>query len=348
MSLLLEDLVKIVDGELEGDPTLEIIGVGGVNDVENRELTFAQNPNYLDKALASPASAIIVTHECETVPNKALIKVDNPRLAFAKIAQNFTPELFKIDQIHPTAVVADDVELGDDISIGPNVTIESGSKIGDGARIAAGVYIGSQVSIGDNTLLHPNVVINAETKIGSEVIIQAGTVVGSDGYGYESTDTEHYKVPQLGDVIIEDKVELGANVTIDRAATGSTIIGEGTKVDNLVHIAHNVKLGRNCLVIAQVGIAGSAQLGDWVTLAGKAGVIGHLTVGDNVTVAAQSIVTKDVPSDSFYSGYPARDHKSEMRVKAARRKLPNLIKELNKLKREVKELENKIDSSPNE
>jgi UDP-3-O-[3-hydroxymyristoyl] glucosamine N-acyltransferase len=341
VAILLKDLAQIVNGEIVGDPELEVTGVGGVNDVQAGEITFAQNRDYFSVAETGPAVAIITNEEIES--KKTLLKVANPRLAFAKICWEFSPQYYKTEEMHETAVIADDVELGADVSIGPNVTIESGSRIGDKVRIGAGVYIGTNVMIDSQTLIHPGVVVEADTEIGKEVIIQAGAVIASDGYGFETTSEGHYKIPQLGNVIIEDRVELGANVTVDRGTTGPTIIGEGTKVDNLVHVAHNVKIGKNCLLIAQAGIAGSAELGDWVTMAGKSGVTGHLEVGDKTTIAAQSIAISDVPVDSFYSGYPAHNHKNEMRIKAARRKLPEMVKELRQLKKEVKYLKEKLE-----
>ncbi|MBM7622919.1 UDP-3-O-(3-hydroxymyristoyl)glucosamine N-acyltransferase [Sporohalobacter salinus] len=341
MTVSLKELANLVNGEVIGNDEVIISGVGGVENVTEGEITFVQNDKYLKKAESSSAAAIIVNDRIES--NKALLKVDNPRLAFAKIAHEFTPQLYKTNEIHPTAVIANDVEFGSDVSIGSQVTIESGVSIGDNVRIAPGAYIGAQAQIGNETIIHPNAVIMHETEIGNRVIIQAGSVIGSDGYGFETTPNGHYKVPQFGNVIIEDDVELGANVTVDRGATGSTIIGKGTKTDNLVHIAHNVEIGEGCLLIAQVGIAGSAKIGEGVTLAGKAGVVGHLEIGANTTVAAQSVITKDVPPDSFYSGYPAQDHKSEMRIKAARRRLPKMVKELRALKQEISELKGKLE-----
>ncbi|KXS45886.1 MAG: UDP-3-O-[3-hydroxymyristoyl] glucosamine N-acyltransferase [Candidatus Frackibacter sp. T328-2] len=340
MVLQLKELAQLVDGQIIGDADLEISGVGGVSDVQDGEITFAQSDDYLAKAEASLAETVIVSKDIseDIESKKTLLIVDNPRLAFAKIAQEFAPQLYETNEVHPTAVIADDVQLGERVSIGPNVTIGSGSQIADDVRIAAGVYIGEEVVLGAETLIHPNVVINYDTTIGNNVIIQAGAILGSDGYGFESDATGHCKIPQLGNVIIEDEVEIGANVTIDRGATGATIVGKGTKIDNLVHIAHNVRVGENCLLIAQVGIAGSAKIGDWVRLAGQSGVVGHLEVGKNTTLAANSIITNDVPPNSFYSGYPAREHKSEMRIKAARRKLPDMVKELRSLRKEVKEL----------
>ncbi|ADL13683.1 UDP-3-O-(3-hydroxymyristoyl)glucosamine N-acyltransferase [Acetohalobium arabaticum] len=340
MEVPLKELAELVDGEIIGEVELIISGVGGVENVAKGEITFAQSDEYLTKAESSLAAAVIVADEIES--DKTLLKVDNPRLAFAKIAHEFEPELYKTNEIHSTAVIADDVECGSNVSIGPQVTIESGVSIGDNVRIAAGAHIGSQVKIGAETIIHPNVVIMHQTEVGNRVIIHPGAVIGSDGYGFETTSEGHYKVPQLGNVIIEDDVELGANVTIDRGTTGSTVIGRGTKTDNLVHIAHNVRIAADCLLVAQVGIAGSAEIGEGVTLAGKAGVVGHLEVGANTTVAAQSIITNDVPPDSFYSGYPAREHKSEMRIKAARRKLPAMVKELRELKKEVKSLKEEV------
>ncbi|MCK8824562.1 UDP-3-O-(3-hydroxymyristoyl)glucosamine N-acyltransferase [Fuchsiella alkaliacetigena] len=341
MAYLLRELAELVGGRVVGENELEISGVGGVGDVQAGEITFAQTEEYFLKAEASPAAVIIVEEDFESA--KTLLRVDNSRLAFAKIAQEFTPQLYKTGQIHKTAVIADDVELGSGVSIGPQVTIESGVQIGDNTTLAAGVYIGREVSIGNETLIHPQVVVEHGTQLGSEVVVQAGTVIGSDGYGFESTEQGHYKVPQLGNVIIEDRVELGANVTVDRGATGDTVVGQGTKVDNLVHIGHNVKIGQNCLIVAQVGISGSVELEDWVTLAGQVGVVGHLKIGANTTIGGRSVVISDVPADSFYSGYPARDHKKEMRIKAARQKLPEMLKELRSLKKEVAKLRAQVE-----
>ncbi|MGM0470898.1 MAG: UDP-3-O-(3-hydroxymyristoyl)glucosamine N-acyltransferase [Bacillota bacterium] len=343
MAIKLKKLAKLVNGEIIGDRELEISGVGGVENVQHGEITFADNETYLQKAEETAATAVIVDQEFAS--EKTLLKTTNPRLAFAQIADEFAPNLFETKQIHPTAVIADDVKLGSDVSIGPQVVIESGSQIGTQTKIAAGTYVGAEVEIGANTLLHPNVVVESKSQIGSEVIIQAGSVIGSDGYGFEDTGEEFFKVPQLGNVVIEDAVELGANVTIDRGTTGSTVIGQGTKTDNLIHIAHNVQIGENCLLIAQVGIAGSAQIGSGVTLAGKVGVVGHLEIGANTTVAAHSVVTKDIPAESFYSGDPAQKHSEELKVKAARRKLPKLVKKVRKLEEEIEELEAKLEEA---
>ncbi|MFO7818965.1 MAG: UDP-3-O-(3-hydroxymyristoyl)glucosamine N-acyltransferase [Halanaerobacter sp.] len=337
MEYRLKDLADLVGGQLQGED-IEIKGVGGAEDAEADEITFAQNEDYLAAAIES-AGAVIVSQDLasEGLELPVLI-VDNPRLAFSKIAHQFMAVPYQNFAIADEAVISPEAEIGSKVSIHPGVVIASGAEIGSGVILAPGVTIGADVTIGSGSILHPNVTVEHDCQIGAEVEINAGAVIGAEGFGFEEDEEGYVKVPQFGNVVVEDKVEIGANVTIDRGATGATRIGESTKIDNLVHIAHNVEIGPACLLIAQVGIAGSAQIGENVTLAGQSGVVGHLKIGANTTVAARGVVTNDIEPDSFVSGYPAHNHHQERRIKAARKKLPELRKRVRKLERKIKEL----------
>ena len=341
--LTVKELAKEVSAEIIGDGDFKVEGVGGVDNASETDITFAQNEEYLAEAKEN-AGAIIVKQELikEDIKQPLLV-VDNPRLAFAKIARRFEFKPYQTGEIADDAVVSSEAKIGANVSIHPGVVIEAEAEIADNVVIAANSYIGHQVKIGSETVIHPNVTIEYNSKIGSRVEINAGTVIGSEGYGFETNEEGHTKVPQFGNVVIEDDVEIGANVTIDRGATGSTEIGAGTKIDNLVHLAHNVKVGPESLIIAQVGIAGSSEVGERVTLAGKAGLVGHIKVGDNVTVGAYSAVTNDIDDNAFVSGYPAHNHRLERRIKAARKRLPRLLKDVKNLERKVKELEEAVE-----
>ncbi|WP_041606039.1 UDP-3-O-(3-hydroxymyristoyl)glucosamine N-acyltransferase [Halothermothrix orenii] len=332
------ELAHLVGGELVGDPDLVIKGVSGVGESRPDTVTFAENSTYLDKAEQSRAGLVIVPEEIEE-SSKNIIRVKNPRLAFARIASHFAPDMLYRPGIDETAVISSTACIGEDVSIHPHVVIDKEAVIGDRVILAPGVYVGPGVEIGDDTVIHANVVIEYDTVIGSNVIIHGGTVIGSDGYGFVTDEKGHHKIPQLGNVIIEDNVEIGANVTVDRGTSGPTVIKQGTKIDNLVQVAHNVQVGEENLIVAQVGVAGSTRLGRRVTLAGKVGVAGHIELGDNSTIAAGSIVTKNTPSGVFYSGNPAHDHREELKEQAAKRRLPELLKKVKELEKRIQELE---------
>ncbi|MFW5980394.1 MAG: UDP-3-O-(3-hydroxymyristoyl)glucosamine N-acyltransferase [Halanaerobiaceae bacterium] len=335
-----KQLARMVKGRVEGESACRITRAGSIKNSDENTVTFAENQKYLKKAKKSGAGAVIVPENLE-IKDKTIIKVKNPRLAYAKIAGLFAPQPWYDPGIHHTAVIADSAEIGNEVSIHPGVVVRENAVIGNKTVLGPGVIIGKEVEIGDNTLIHPQVVIEQDTTIGSRVIIQAGSVIGSDGYGYVSDETGHHKIPQLGRVVIEDEVEIGASVTIDRAASGTTVIKEGSKIDNLVQIAHNVKVGKDNLIIAQTGIAGSSELGDRVILAGQAGVVDHVKLGDETKVATNSIVTKNTSGNMFYSGNPAQNHKKELKEKAALRKLPKLLEKIRQLEKRVNELEEK-------
>ncbi|GAB6099464.1 UDP-3-O-(3-hydroxymyristoyl)glucosamine N-acyltransferase [Halanaerocella petrolearia] len=342
MEKKIKELAQLVSGEIIGDEEVEVNGVGGADNAQANQITFALNKDFFQQAEKRAAAIVVNSKLAELETDKPLLVVDNPRLAFAKIANEFVVQPYYKPQISNQATVSPEAELGSNISIHSGVVIEAGAQIGDNVILAPGVYVGANAKIGQDSTLHPNVVVEHECQLGAEVEIHPGTVIGSEGYGFETGEEGHVKVPQFGNVIVEDKVEIGANVTVDRGATGSTIIGQGTKIDNLVHIAHNVEVGPECLIIAQVGIAGSAKIEERVTLAGQTGVAGHLTVGNNTTVATNSVVTNDIPAESFVSGYPAHSHRSERRIKASRKKLPKLLRRMRKLEKKVSQLEEEL------
>lgn len=342
MKYSLKQLAELVDGKLQGD-NVEITGVGGAENADRHELTFAQNEEYLKLALKNAGAVLAPEDLINDQLDIPVIVVANPRLAFSKIADKFTLQRYQNHEIAAEASISDQAEIGSDVSIHPGVVIAAGAQIKDEVTLAPGVYIGENVTVGQGSLLYPNVTVEHNCDIAENVEINCGAVIGSEGFGFEEDKEEGYvKVPQFGNVVIESDVEIGANVTIDRGATGSTVIGRSTKIDNLVHIAHNVKIGPECLIIAQVGIAGSAKIEKKVTLAGKSGVVGHITIGANTTVAANSTVTHDIEADSFVSGYPAHDHRQERRTKAARKKLPEMLKRIRKLENKIVELEESL------
>ncbi|MGE5557125.1 MAG: UDP-3-O-(3-hydroxymyristoyl)glucosamine N-acyltransferase [Bacillota bacterium] len=338
----LKELAELVGGELNGPPDLKITGVGGLEHVRQGQITFVSKANLIPQAEICPASAVVMSRALPLL-NKPMIRVDNTRLAFAKIMTLFVPAPSFTPGIDKTAVIGPEAKIGRKVYIGPLVSIGSHVKIADGVAIYPGAVIEDHVEIGEGTILHANVVVRYNCKIGAGVIIHAGTVIGSDGFGFVTMeDKKHFKVPQIGNVVIEDDVELGANVAVDRATTGTTLIKRGTKMDNLVQIAHNVEIGEDCQVVAMTGVAGSTKIGDRVTLAGQSGIVGHLTIGNDSIVAARGMVIGNLPPRSFVSGQPARPHTEEMRIAALQSKLPDLFKTIRNLEKRIADLEGKI------
>lgn len=335
----LKEIARLVDGELIGDGRIEITGVCGIEDAGVGDITFVSNPKYLSRINSTKASAVIVSQDMRP-QKKSVIQTKNPSLAFAKIVSLLAPEDTKHPKgIHPQAVIGENVKLAEDIAIGAFSVIEDNVEIGPGSIIYAGCYIGHDVRIGSNTIIYPHVTVREKVQIRNNIIIHNGAVVGSDGFGYSVVDGIHRKIPQLGAVVIEDDVEIGANVTIDRARFEKTVIGKGTKIDNLVQIAHNVVMGENCIIVAQAGISGSTTLGKNVTLAGQVGLVGHIKIGDNVVVAAQSGVTKDVPPGVVVFGSPARPMSLARRLNACIQRLPKLFKLVTGLEKRIEKLE---------
>ena len=335
-------LAEFVGGNLVGDPKKIIEGVSSAENPQKNNIVFAESKEYLNKAEKKGADLVIVSEGLESKLD--LIRVDNPRLAYARIASLFFESPFLNIGIADSSVLAENISLGSEVKIGANAIIEKDVSLADEVIIAPGVYIGQNVKIGKGSIIYPNTVIEKGTVIGENVIIHSGAVIGADGFGYVSEGEKQKKIPHLGSVIIEDDVEIGANVTVDRGTNGKTIVGEGTKIDNLVQIAHNVEIGKNCLIVAQVGIAGSTILEDNVTLAGQVGIIDHKKIAENSIVAAKSLVTKDLSSGKFYSGNPAQNHRQELKKEAAMRKTPKLLKEIKAMKKEIKKLKEELNN----
>ncbi len=341
MEFRLAELAERLGGELIGDPDLQIRGVAGIKDAQAGEITFLGNRRYEEWLAKTGASAVILPRE-HPFNGRAGIRVEDPYEAFRAAMELFHCERIPIPPgIHPSAVLGDEVQLGIDVAIGPQVIIGDRTRIGDHTVLFPGVVISADVIVGSRCLVYPNVVIREDVEIGDRVILHAGAVIGDDGFGFLTKGQTHEKMPQLGRVVIEDDVDIGANTCIDRATTGATVIREGTRIDNLVQVAHNVHVGRNSILCAQVGIAGSAHLGDRVTLGGQVGIIGHIELGDDVMVGAQGGVTKSVPAGAQVSGYPATAHRLALRMYAALRQLPELLKEVERLKKRVAEMEEK-------
>lgn len=336
---LLSDLAKLVNGVVIGDGNIEIKGIKGLDDVGPGEITMAATARVLETAIKSKAVAIIVPNNVVEV-TKPAIQVPNPRLAFAQILKFFTPPVVCKPGIHPTAVIGENFK-GDGSEIGAQVYIGANVSIGKESIIYPGAVIEDGVKIGEKSIIHSNVVIRKDCRIGNNVQIHAGTIIGADGFGYVTDKGKHFKVPQVGIVVIEDDVEIGANAAIDRSTTGVTLVKRGTKIDNLVQIGHNCVLGEDCLLCGQAGMAGSAKLDDRVIMAGKAGVVGHVLIGHDTVIAACSLAISSLPPNSYVSGIPARPHSEDMRIQATAGRLPELLKEIRELQKKVSELEKK-------
>lgn len=343
MQKTLKEIAKLINGQVSGDDSVVITGVSGIKEACEGDITFLANPKYLPLIDKTQASAVIASAQIQS-DALPIIRVDNPSLAFSKVVSLFVPsESNHPKGIHPSAILGKNAAFGNDVAIGPYCVIEDNVSIGDGTIIYSGSFVGYSTKIGSNCLIYPNVSIRERVIIGSRVIIHSGTVIGSDGFGYvEAVDGTHQKIPQIGSVEIKDDVEIGANVTIDRARFDKTIIGKGTKIDNLVQIAHNVVIGENSIIIAQAGISGSTTIGKNVTIAGQAGLVGHITIGDKAILAAQAGVTKSVPPETLVSGYPARPHEVAKKVNACVQNLPKLYETVKELKKKIEELASKL------
>jgi UDP-3-O-[3-hydroxymyristoyl] glucosamine N-acyltransferase len=282
-----------------------------------------------------------------TKAKKPVVRVEDPSSSFSKLASIFIDVRSVHPQgIHPTAVIAEGVNLGQNVSIGAYAVVEAGVSIGDHTVVYSGCFIGSNTKIGAQCLIYPHVSIRENISIGQRVIIHSGAVIGSDGFGFVQVDGKHQKIPQIGTVLIGDDVEIGANVTIDRARFDKTVIGRGTKIDNLVQIAHNVIIGEHCVIVSQTGISGSSELKDRVILAGQVGVAGHLTIGEGSVVAAQSGVSKSIPAGGKFFGYPAKPQSTARRINAIVQRLPHYIETIRNLEEKIKVLEAQMKHQP--
>jgi UDP-3-O-[3-hydroxymyristoyl] glucosamine N-acyltransferase len=335
----LYELAELVGGTVDGDGQTLIRGVAGIREAEPGEITFIANPKYEEFLGVTRASAVITATSSRAA--KPVIRIDNPYYAYLQVLN-----LFAVDVavryprgVHESAYVDPHAVLGRDVAIGPLCHVGKNARLGDNTTLVGGVFVGEAVEIGADCLIYPHVTLREGTVVGNRVILQPGVVLGGDGFGYAKNGSTHHKVPQIGRVVIEDDVEIGANTCVDRATTGETRIKRGTKIDNLVQVAHNVVLGENCVIAAQVGISGSTEVGNHVVMGGQAGVGGHLVIGDRAVVGGQAGVTKSVPPNTVVSGYPAREHRAAKRLYAHTALLPDLFKRVKELEQRLRALE---------
>jgi UDP-3-O-[3-hydroxymyristoyl] glucosamine N-acyltransferase len=344
MSITVDEIACLVGGEVVGDGSTQITGFSPADRSRPGDLTFAENESYLQRAEGSAATAVIVEARGRATSSKILIRVANVRASYARVLPLFIPEKTFAPGIHPSAVVAASARIDPSAHVGPGCVIGENVCIGAGCILEALDYVGDDCRLGDHVRIYPNVTLYQKTEVGHRVRIHSSAVVGSDGFGYVQENGSLIKVPQVGNVIIHDDVELGAGVTVDRGALGPTIIGEGTKVDNLVQIAHNVGIGANCMIVAQTGIAGSTKMGDNVVLGGQSGISGHLRLGSRVTVSAQSGVMRNLRDGERVLGFPAAPDRQAKRQIIAVQHLPETLRKFQELEKRVADLE-KADAS---
>lgn len=330
----LDELAARLGGRVVGDGAVRVTRVSTIEEATADALTFATTEAYFAAALESCAAAILVEDALATrAPSKPLVAVPNVRHALAQLLSSLESPRPRGPYRHPSAIVEPDARLSGDAYVGAHVYVGRGVAIGREAVIGAGCHIGDDVTIGDSVWIHPHVSIMTGTRIGNRVVLHPGCVIGSAGFGWAFVEGRSQRIPQIGNVVLEDDVEIGANSCVDRAQTGSTVIGMGTKIDNLVQIGHNCRIGKHCVIAALTGLAGSTALGDYVKVAGQVGFRGHITVGSHVTIAGQSGVWTDVADGATLSGNPAHDHREELRQKVMIRKLPKLFDRVEVLER---------------
>lgn len=333
MKITLEKIAALVKGRLEGDGAAVIEGVNNIDAAGAKEITFADEKHF-EEASKCGAAAVILP-EGEGKVGKPSIYVADVREAFAVLLKTFTPPLSFEKGVSPEAHIGKDVSIGKDVIIMPFAVVDDHAVIGDGVTLYPHTYIGQYAEIGDGSLIYSNVTVREHCRVGKRVIIHSSTVIGSDGFGFTTKDDVHTKVPQVGCVVVEDDVEIGAQVGIDRATTGATVVGHGTKIDNLVHIGHNCRIGANCLIVAQVGISGSTIVGDNVTFGGQTGTVGHIHIGGHSVYAARSGIIGDMPEGVFCSGFPVQPHHDWLRMQAALKKLPDMMKKMKALEKKL-------------
>lgn len=337
----IEELLQCIQATLHGSSDVLISGVSHLEGATCGDLSFVLKPKFHEAARNSQAAAFLTAQLISDDPRPQLI-CSNPMLAMVTLAQKYFRSPLPQRGIHPSAIRGQDVRIGPEVSIGPLVTIGDRAQIGSGVTIYSGVHIGEDTVIGDDCILYPHVSLLTKCMLGHRVILHSGSVIGSDGFGYVQHEGRHHKIPQLGNVCIEDDVEIGANVTVDRATFGSTVIKQGTKIDNQVQIAHNVVIGEHCIVVAQVGIAGSTRLGHHVMIGGQAGLVDHLTIGDQVRIASGAGVTNHVDSHQTVGGRPAVDHNIWRKAQVLQYQLPDMRNDLRTLKKDVEDLKQRL------
>ena len=344
MKLKVKDVAELIGGKITGKGDVEILNVSKIEEAKTGDLTFLYLPAYQKYLKSTHASAILIKPD---IPKEredlVYIEVENPNVAFQKVIVSFfTPEI-RLDGIDPSASIDPSAKIGRNAALGKNVVVSAGCAVGDGTKIFHNTVLMENVSVGSETLIYPNVSVRENCVIGNRVIIHSGTVIGSDGFGFTPDSKGVYaKIPQIGNVIVEDDVELGSNVSVDRAAVGSTVIKKGCKIDNLVQIAHNVLVGENTVISAQTGISGSTKIGNNCILAGQVGIVGHIEIGDKVIIAAQSGVSKSIAKPGKYFGYPAKEMGTSLRLESHIRNLPGYSERIKELEKKIASLEEKI------
>ena len=334
MKTTLEQIAALIGGTTAAG--CENVTVTGFSDIEHAgegDLIFAVEP-HIEEAKSAKATAVILPRDVGEFPLPA-VYTDDPRAAFAMLVDKFTPKLTIERVVSDKAHIGKDVTLGKDVAIMPFAVVDDHAVIGDNVTVYPHTYVGQYAEIGNNTVVYSGVTVREYCRVGNNCIIHSSAVIGSDGFGFTTKDGVHTKVPQIGNVVLEDNVEVGAHVGIDRAAMGSTVIGKGTKIDNLVHIGHNCKIGANCLIVAQTGISGSTIVGHNVTFGGQVGTVGHITIGSNSVYAARSGITNNMPDNVFCAGFPVQGHAEWLRMQAAMKKLPDLMKKVRQLEKQL-------------
>jgi len=344
MKIKIQDIASLVNGKIFGDVNLEIKKLAKIEDAKPGDLTFLYLPHYEKFFSSTKASVILVKPDFNRSRNDiTYIVTEAPEKAFFAVTRKYFTPNFPLEGIDPTAFVHPKTVIGKNVGIGKNVIISVGCKLGDNTKIFHNSVLFDNVELGDDCLIFSNVSIREECKLGNRIIIHDGTVIGSDGFGFNPDANGVYqKIPQIGNVIIEDDVELGSNVSVDRAAMGSTIIKRGTKIDNLVQVAHNVIIGEDTVISSQTGISGSTKIGSKCMVGGQVGIVGHIEIGDNVMLGAQSGISKSIPKPGLYFGYPAKEFKTAMKLEAHIRNLPNYAEKIKQLETEIKNLKEQI------
>jgi UDP-3-O-[3-hydroxymyristoyl] glucosamine N-acyltransferase len=331
--LTADAIAHAVGGKLVGDGDVRVTGVAALDRATDRDLAYLAGARHAHALASSQAAVVLLSPEHADAPStaRARVVVADPQAALVSLLPQFARADSAQPGVHPTVAIGRGARLGADVSVGPYAVIGARAAVGDGVVIGAHCVIGAGVRVGDESRLHPHVTLYAGAELGRRVVIHSGARIGSDGFGYIYRDGRHQKIPHVGRCVIGDDVEIGANTTIDRGSVGDTVIGAGTKIDNLVHIAHNCRVGRNCLFAAQVGLAGSVVVEDGVALGGQVGVADHRTIGTGARVAAQAGAFGDVPAGQTWSGYPARPHREALKAQAAMFRLPALLKRIERL-----------------
>jgi len=342
MKMTLKEIAEVIGGRIEGNPDTIITGIAGIDKAKEGDITFVANPKYIKQIESTKASAVVCSPDV-AVKSKTLLKVENPYLVYAKVMRFLTPPMPESGRKDERAFIGKNVRLGCKVTIYPFVFVEEGAVIDDGVTIYPFCFVGRDVSIGASTFIHPNVTVREGCVIGKRVIVHSGTVIGSDGYGFAKDGPKYYKIPQTGIVQVDDDVEIGAGNTIDRATMGRTWIKRGVKTDNLVHIAHNVTVGEDTVLVAQTAISGSTEIGNRVIMAGQSATVGHIKVGDDVIVGARGALSSDVAPGQVVSGAPHMPHKDWLKATRCFQKLPEMRRAINDLQKKLGSLETEIE-----